>query len=368
MSSQNLKISEQTETGIYGDFHSNPNLKFKQIIINNNKNSGDNDVFEVFKSMKNQETYLAYPNQNDNLDIIIIKNLQLLISLKGHKDDINIVKYFINNKNKSEYLISVDKSSTIIIWDINNDYSNIYQINRKVSRGYISGCLLCSLNLNNVIDNIIIFSYNIKDYTNIYSLDNKQKIKTIKETNEHNTYYILLWLNKKDNLYYLIELSNGNIYIYNIQDDTLYFNSDLDTFNYSQYNCGFVYTKNNNDFLFASNIPGEIFIWDLENKNIFSYINLNNSYNTNLIYLTYILQWSKKYIIACEYYNKGLKIIDIDKLKVIKVITSIRGKHYGRIICAKKFIHPNYGECLLTTAKGDGIILWTINNYSIFDL
>ena len=366
MSFQKLKIDEQNE--INGYFCSNPNLKFKQIITSNNKNSGDTNAFEIFKSLKNQETYLAYPNKTGNLDIIIIKNLQILVSLKEHKDDINIVKYFINIKNNNEYLISVDKSSTIIIWDINKDYSNIYQINCKISRGFISGSLLCFINIDNVINNIIVFSYNIKQYTNIYSLDKKQKIRVIKETNKHNTYYILLWFNKKDNINYLIELSDGNIYIYNILDDTLYFNFNLDPFNYSEYNCGFIYTKNNNDFLIVCNKIGEINIWDLENKIIFSYINLNNCYDTNKIYLSYILQWSKKYIIVCEYYNKGFKIIDIDELDKLKIITSIRGNHSGGIICAKKFVHSIYGECLLTTGKGDGIILWTNNNYSIFGL
>ena len=353
--SKQYKIQKQTE--INNNFYSNPNLKFKQIIIRNNKTSGDNDVFEVYKSMKNQETYLAYPNKKGNLDIIIIKNLQLFISLNFHKDDINIVKYFINKKNNYEYLISVDKSSTIIICDINNDYSNIYQINKKVSRGYISSSLLCFLNLNNDINDIIIFSYNIKEYTYIYSLDKKQKIKEIEKTNGHNTYYIILWFNKNENLNYLIELSDGNIYVYNILDDSLYYNLTLDIFNYSEYNSGFIYSKNNNDFLVVCNKIGEVNIWDMENKNLFSYINLNKGYGKNKIYLSNILQWSKRYMIVCEYDNKGFKIIDIDTLNIL---TSIRGKHSGGIIWGKKFVHPNYGECLLTTGKGDSIILWSI--------
>ena len=50
MSFQKHKVNEQTE--INGDFYSNPNLEFKKMIIKDNKNSGDNAVFEIFKSLK----------------------------------------------------------------------------------------------------------------------------------------------------------------------------------------------------------------------------------------------------------------------------------------------------------------------------
>ena len=85
-------------------------------------------------------------------------------------------------------------------------------------------------------------------------------------------------------------------------------------------------------------------------------ISLYNNLYKNKLYLSYILQWTNKYIIACEYYYKGFKIIDIDKFKII---SSIKGNHTGGIICSKKFYHPIYRESLLSLGEDNNIILWS---------
>ena len=353
---EKIKIDKENE--INQIFCSNPNFKFKQIIIDNNNSSGYNDIFEVYKSMKDAEIYLASPNKKEYiLDIIIIKNCKLYKSLKGHIYYINIVKYFINRNNNYEYLISVDKSNLIIVWDIKSDYSNIFQIKGQTSRGFISSSLICFINSNNKVNSYIIFSYRSKQYTNVYSLDKKEKIEVIENTNNYNTYYILYWLNKKDNSNYIIELSDGNIYMYNILKKSLFYTLNLGELSCSKNYCGIIFTKNNIDYLIVCTSSGTINIWDLENNNIIHSLSLNKCYDKNKIYLSYILQWSEKYIVVCEYYNKGLKILDIDKLKII---TTIRGRHSGSIICAKKFMHPIYGESLLTSGEDNNIILWNI--------
>ena len=337
------------------EFLHNPNLKFKQIITKNNNNSGFNNIFEVYKSLKNNEVYLASPHKTEyNLDIIIIKNCKLLISLKGHNNLINIVKYYINTKNKDEYLISIDKDNSTIIWGINTNYSKIYIINGEKSIGLISDFLFCFININNSPDNYIIFANKYKEYTSIYSLDDK-KIKVIESSNKYNTYYLIFWINKKDNNNYIIELSEGSIYINNINNDMLYDNFNLSPFDYYQNNCGFIYTKYNQDYLIVCNSKGDINIWDLENKYLALNICLNNNKNKNS--LLYILEWSNKYIIIADYYNRLFNIMDIN---TSKILTKIKGKHFGGIIYAKKFIHPIYGESLLTSGQDNSIILWSI--------
>lgn len=336
-------------------FLSNPNLKFGEIITSNNTNSGYNDIFEIFKSIKNNETYLASPNKTDYyLDIIFLKNNQLYMSLKGHNNLIIIVKYFINT-NKIELLISVDKNSLINIWDINNNYSNIFQIKGYHPRqGLISSILASIINSNSYI----IYSYNCKEYTNIYSLDKKEKLNFLGSSNTYNTYYILLWLNKKDNKYYLFELSDGIIYIYNFLENTLYNLIHLGVFNSYKIISGFIMEKNNNDYLICCNINGYFLIYDLAKYcTVYNFYFGGNNHNKKAINLSYVLPWSEKYIIVCEYYNKGFKIIDIDNFKVV---TSIKGKHLGQLISAKKFIHPIYGESLLTASQDNNIILWKI--------
>ena len=63
-------------------------------------------MFEIFISYKDNKEYLVSPNSiNFNLDIFSLINNQKIESLKGHNNDIRTIRYFINNKNKNEYLI-----------------------------------------------------------------------------------------------------------------------------------------------------------------------------------------------------------------------------------------------------------------------
>ena len=342
------------------NFISNPNLKFREIVTKKYYSNGINDVFEIYKS--HNELYLASPNKDEYiLDIITIKNCKLFRSLKCDQNFISIVKYFKNIKNNKEYLLSVDKNNIIFIWDINNHYSLFYKIESRTSKGFISGVVI----IFNIIDslnnenNYIIFSFNCKIHTNIYSLDKRHKEKIIEKTNEYNTYYLIFWFNQKDKNNYALELSDGNIYIFNIKDNSLYCNLKSGAFVYSKNNCGFIYNKNNNDndYLIISCSCGNIMIWDLINKNLNYNIYLYNNIDETKLYISYILQWSNKYIVVCEYFYKGFIILDIENLKII---TSIKGIHTGPITCAKKFYHPIYGDSLLSSDQDNNIILWSI--------
>ena len=110
----------------------NPNLKFKAVISEYNNNYGNNSIFEVYQLLEDNEVYIASPYKEEAvIDIILIKNYTIIISLQGHSDLINIVKYYVNSKNNDEYLISVDRSNNTIVWNINNNYSKIYNFNKK---------------------------------------------------------------------------------------------------------------------------------------------------------------------------------------------------------------------------------------------
>ena len=343
-----------------------PNLKFKEIITENNYCEGYNDIFEIFISLKNKEIYLASPNKIDYiLDIITIKDNKLYKSLEGHKYYVILVKYFLNNINNKEYLISSDKDNNIIIWDVSNDFTNIYKIITHNTIGKISSLLLCfNIKVSNKIDDYIIFCYNRKIHTNVYSLNNREKIKSIKKTNEYCSYYLLFWSNQRDNNNYIIELSSGNIFIYNIITNNLFNIITLGSTNNSKLINGFIYNKDNIDFLIVASSSGLITIINLDKNSIHScfniYQNLEN-FDTKIIYLTYILQWNDNYIIACEFYNRGFKIIEKDNLDKLKIIKTFNSISLGGIISAKKFFHPIFGESLLTADQDNKILLWSEN-------
>ena len=89
----------------------------------------------------------------------------------------------------------------------------------------------------------------------------------------------------------------------------LYLIQEPETDHYS----GFIYNRNNNDYLCSSSRNGYINIWDLYNKKIFKIINTNknsilNIFNINENKLAHIIEWNNKYIIVADYNNKSFKI------------------------------------------------------------
>ena len=341
------------ENKIKHEFIKEPkNLKFKNIITQTNTNVGWNDMFEVFISYKDNKEYLVSQNVEDfNLDIFSLINEQKIKSKRGHNSKVRTIRYFINDKNKNEYLISGDYDKLVIIWDITNNYNIKYTIDTKYVKEIYS-CLL--IFPDNIDDNYIITSCmgeSKKDEdsaTKVYSLNNKNFIKYIKNTNNKRIYYLLSWQNKINNKLYIIQFSNKKILITDLLEDELYseLSNEPESFHFS----GFIYSKNNKDFLCSSSSNGYVNIWDLYEKILF------NVFNTNGCRLAHIIEWNSKYIIVADRYNRSFKIIDIKN----KTINDINSKNTDELISIKKIFHPIYGESLLTASRDRTIKLWTI--------
>ena len=129
----NLNNTNDYNNKIIHKFEKDPNnLKYKYDISNTNAGcNGINDIFEVFKSYKDNKEYIISKNINYNLDIFQLLDNQKIKSLNGHKNHIMTVRYFINNKYYNEYLISSDANHIVIIWDITNNFDIKYKIYNK---------------------------------------------------------------------------------------------------------------------------------------------------------------------------------------------------------------------------------------------
>ena len=142
------------------EFNKEPiNLKYRTDITYTNTNAGWNDMFEVFLCYKDNKEYLVSPNINSfNLDIFELLDYEKILSLRGHKNDIRTVRYFINPKDYNEYLISADDNKIVIVWDISNDYNIKQQIDTKYGNNIYSCLLLFPHNNDN--NYIITSTYN----------------------------------------------------------------------------------------------------------------------------------------------------------------------------------------------------------------
>ena len=136
--------------------------------------------------------------------------------------------------------------------------------------------------------------------------------------------------------------------INNLLEDELY--SELIQEPETDHFSGFIYNRNNNDYLCSSSKNGYINIWDLYNKKIFKTIDTNNCK------LVHIIEWNNNYIIVAEF-NKSFKIIDLDENKII---SNIEGQYTGEVKCIKKIYHPIYGDSLLSCGQDKCIKFWAI--------
>ena len=328
-------------------------LKFRQNIINSNASYGWNDIFEVYISRKDNKEYLVSPNNNNyKLDVISLFENKVIVSLKGHNNHIRTIRYFINNMNSEEYLISADNDIIVIIWEITYDFNMKFKINTNYSDNIYSCLLLFDLiNENNYI---VTSSYaqledNEKSATKLYSLENGQLIKYISYSNKSAVYYLLSWYNKNNNKYYIVQFTFKAILINSVIDDELY--CELIQEPEDNHLSGFIYNLDNKDYLCSSSYNGYIHLWDLFNKSIFKIISTNDCVLCNII------QWNNKYSIVADYDNKSFKIIDFEKGQIVK---DISGEHTDKVPCVKKIYHPLYGESLLSAGQDNTIKLWSI--------
>ena len=354
----NINEEDNSNEIISHKFFKQPqNLEYKLNITETNDFKGVNDLFEVFVCSNDHKEYVVSKNiTNYNLDVYTLSDNKKILSLQGHKNRITTIRYFMDNIYNYEYLISADINGIVILWDIINNYKIKYQIDTLYDISSDKGLVIYSCLLifdKNNEDNYIITSINniSKDYkksgTKVYSLNYRNLIRCIDESNKIKILYLLSWYNKKDSKYYIIQFGNESIVINNLFGYEIYsrFIQKPESLHYN----GFIYEKNENEYLLSCSTNGYINIWDLYNKNIYKTINSDNCR------LMSIIKWNDKYALASDLDN-SIIIIDMEKLEIVH---KIDGEYTKGIKCIKKIYHPTYGESLLSTGRDKIIKLWT---------
>ena len=330
----------------------NPCLKYKEDFYIINHGQRFNELFEVFKSIKDQKEYLISPNYKTNdINIISLNDNKIIKVLEGHESHITSLRYFINEKNNFEYLISSEQTNIVIVWDISNNY----EIKSKIQIDYKDEILSCLLvfNINiSIYKNFVITSCSCIGFTKLYSFDSNLLLKNIQNTENNLINYLLLWNKKQSNEYYIIECCFKKIFIYNLlNNNEKYAELISEKTSNSEHYSGIIYNINDIDFLLVSSNNGYIEIWNLFNKTIFYSILINKTK------LMDIIQWNNKYVIITDYENQSIKIIDIIQNKIIANVSS------NEIISVKKIKKINnskYGQGILSSGNDNLLKLWSL--------
>ena len=332
-------------------FSLNPNFICKETIIKDNYDDYFiSDSFEIYYSYHNyNDIMLVSPNKQYEIRIISLKTKKLIRVLRGHSAPIGIVRHFFDQKNKIDYLISVDDNKVLQVWDLSNNFKIKQTLNLMYKSIYSAIMIFDSLN-----DYIITSTFNnqnlAEDFTKIFNLEDGKFLRNIGSKLPSKSHYLLPWKNPEDNLWYVIDFCVGKILIYPINGDDKLFElkAGVDFESQLTYYYGITMGK---DFtnLCAVSEGGYIHMWNLLNKNLI-YTKRINKGNLNTL-----LKWSDRYIIVSDKKNCSFYVIDIID---DRIITKISKDVNDFIKSFKKVKHPTLGECLITCNHAHLIQLW----------
>jgi len=327
----------------------NPCLYYKETILHSNDSCGISDIFEIFIDFDNNKI-LASPNKETHkIDLYDICNKNKLIkSLKGHNNYITFIRFFNDGVKNRKYLMSIDNDKLIIVWDIKNNYTK-----KRLTLNY-KGCIYSALLLFNLYDEdfIITSSYNLLEHSKIYSMNKNNFVKNIYNTDNNYTRYFIPWERNNYEGFYIIEFCDGEIRITNLFENEIYAKLKIENQNEKYFN-GFLFYKNNTEYLCSGGWNGNIYIWNLES------LSLKNIIETESICgVGYLIHWSDNIVVGTNS-DRGVIVVDLTCLKVVSYFNHI---HNRRIVCIRKLNHDTYGESLLI-GSNDGIIqLWATHS------
>lgn len=319
-----------------------------------------NESFDVFKSIKDNNTYLIISNkENNNIEIIDIYSKKILKSIEGNNSKFILIKYYLNPKKQKEYLITVDIKGIIKIISISDNYNIMSTITSPKEFQnmwlFINCALLFNIQINSQKMDILIVSsrtrYMEEHPTKIYNIYNGLLLKDVSNTEKNQTRFIIPWYNEMNDQYYIIECCEDLLVIVNILHNEIY--AKLEEERFKSYSSGFVHKKDDVDYLYVSTSCSEVSIWNLIDKKLVKKIIISKIYNNIRLYG--LILWNENYLIVMDDTNKAIKIID---LREDKIISYIKHKHKSSVRCIKRIKHKDFGECLLTAGDDNKIKLW----------
>ena len=308
-----------------------------KMIVNSNIDGGRgvNDLFEVYHLYNDKKTvYLAYKRKQRDSDISFIdiikitsiKDFVRITILKGHQKRINFIKYYINPYNKKEYLISGDREEIVRVWGIkdeNNYVSLIYiktNYGRLILQQSIYNCILYFTEYRNYIYTTTCTNNNSR----LYDLEDGALLREISLTSEHYTFYLIRYRD------YIVDVCKNYVIIYQLFNEEVYAKIECSGTKGDNRSACIIYNKNDTDYLNISNSNGNIIIYDLKKKEIFSIVNLKSD-------LYHIIPWDINTLLVTQYNKEYLGIVSFDTKTNIEK-TGLRTCFFCSNIAASKLM------------------------------
>ena len=302
--------------------------------------------FLVFKSFIDI-FYLIYINDKNSIISLNLLTYKKINEIKNpHNSMIISLRYYQDIIKKRDLIITIGYLDiSLKLWNIIN-WECLCSINNIYKDGLLISCFL-----NNTLENFIITSnYSYKNECGCIKvfdfLGNENK--EINYTN-YNTYYIDSYYDDKLKKNYIITGNNGFLMSYDFDKNKLY-NKYIDKdfsphLNLIVNNCEKIIK------LIDSSNDGNIRVWNFHSGKLLSKIKVSSN-GINGICL-----WNNEYLFVAI--KENIKLVKKNN-GCNEEIKNLIG-HNKNITNIKKFIHPLFGECLISQGGfNDGIKLWNI--------
>ena len=310
------------------------NLKIHRTITHSSylKYSIDN-TFTVFTSLNN-ELLLVYGTKIKSLECFdLVKNKFHKAILNAHNGEIITIRHYCPKYLRQDLLLTGSNDDYAVkIWDVKT-WTCIFNINKIYQKGNMfSICIF----FDEYQKESFVFTSSDSDYIKMWEM-NGSFVKNINKTNINGNYFIDTYYDKKEYKYYLISGEMRSVKSYDINVGQLFRNySDNNSF--CEHVSAFIFSQGGIEKLVESEFYGTIRIWNFHTGNIIQKIDICR--RTPLVSLCL---WNENYLlVSCV--DNTIKLVDFKNYALIKSFTG----HNNEVCTIKKFIHPTFGECLLS--------------------
>ena len=331
-------------------FNSDPQkIKYYSNLVNNCYFNYFDNIFCVFSSVNNI-LYLVYlyKKENEKLNSIvffnILENKRINEIKNSHSELITNLRHYNDKNNKRDLIISISsRNNNIKLWNINN-FECILDLREINKNGLLfSACFF-------IEDKQIYLMTSNNSYTNLEKIkvfDLKgNKIKEINDSNEK-TIFIDIYYDKKFYKNYILTGNKNNVKSYDYEDNKIY--KIYDNKDIGNHNSIIVVDSEGIIKLIESSSTGRIRIWNFHSGQLLKIVTVYR--NKHQVFG--LCLWNNEFLFAgCG--DGDIKLINYNRARNIK---DLKG-HNSDVLAIKKFIHPEYGECLISIS--DEIKLWKI--------
>ena len=334
----NKKLKRKEFNNIKNEENYPKKIIFEKDLISDCNYSWDSNSLLIFTSINNIP-YIIYSDKEQSIIAYNLINNQKQTEIKkAHKEEIDILKHCFDKKEKRDLIISYSKFAHYIkLWNFKNWELLFSYEGKKISHELLLYnnfdnkffILTCSSFSNEDIN-----VYNIKDIENKKLNSSKGNIKRIDE------YY-----DNDSSKNFVIVIYDGYIASFDFNLNVIYqtYNNLRDNYIWSL----IVYKSENKTKLIISSSKGNIKIWDFHSGILENYIFVNKRI------LRAVCPFNENYFFTG---SNTIKLVNINNKKIEKLSERI-----GSIASIQKYIHPHFGECLIT--KSDSKIkLWRMEN------